>query len=122
MELFVAEREGACVGDEEVEEEDEGEVEEEEAEDVSLGLHGCDHPREGVLAHEGVDAHSKQDGKTFEVAKVGCGPVFTACRQFDDSNDNHEYECWNVCMREREEIERKLHIQRHFNYNYPLEN
>ena len=86
----VAQPEGPRVREEVVDAEDQQEVCRHDVVQPPLGPHGGDHPREGVLAHERVHAHTKEGGEGPGVGYGGRGTV--AEGDVVEGDDEHEGE------------------------------
>jgi len=89
----IAEAVNGSEGQEAVESQDQDVIEEHELVDMLLLGDGCDEGWQGVLAHEGVDAHPKE---IADARQLGHGRVTfsLASADADQRQNNHEDESW----------------------------
>ena len=90
--LWVSKAENACEAEQAVENENQGIVCCQQLEDPGLVADGSDQTGHGVVAHEGIDAHTKQVGYATEVAHVWVA-LALSLGQTDHGENDHHAEC-----------------------------
>lgn len=89
----IAEAVNRSEGQEAVESQDQDVIEQHELIDMLLLGDGCDEGWQGVLAHEGVDAHPKEIADARELGH-GWVTFSLTSADTDEGQDNHEDESW----------------------------